>query len=87
MIVESTAETQPTLDSKNLSIYTTDFDNKSSSNEKMLVMEESSHTFGPTRASAPGPDQSKNAPVMIADTLKDVRTNLHIDPKELDNGH
>jgi calcium-dependent protein kinase len=48
-------------------------------------MDESAHTFGP--ASTSGHFRRNETAVMITDALKDVRTNYHIETKELGHGH
>lgn len=52
-----------------------------------IPMDESAHTFAPSMASVSGHYRRGGSPVMITDALSDVRTNYHIDPKELGHGH
>lgn len=59
--------------------------NHNDDNNKAIPMDESAHTFGP--ASNSGHFRRNETSVMITDALKDVRTNYHIETKELGHGH
>lgn len=57
-------------------------------NQGAVRMEESVHSFGPSKASASGHYRGRgDQSVMITDALKDVRVGYHIEPKELGHGH
>jgi Protein kinase domain len=60
---------------------------KAKRNKKQLRMDESAHTFAPSVASSSSAQYGRHSTVMITDALGDVRTNYHIDPKELGHGH
>lgn len=83
--MKGTVETCSVKDSKHVKIKPNNIDNEDKG--KKLKMDESAHTFGPSRASASGHYRRGQSPVMITDALKDVRTGYHIEPKELGHGH
>jgi Protein kinase domain len=84
-IADTTANPEKVQEQYNVTPCNKDFTNIDD-NSNQLYMDDSTHTFGPSRASASG-HTTRGDNVMITDALKDVRTGYHIEPKELGHGH